>query len=241
MPQFTVKGVDKESQQDKSITVDAESAANAKVKAELQGLIVTDVLDTNKANEPDDSNDDPFGDDAPAPAASKRQSHDPHDDLEEPLWSGTPSHLTAFGRYCIGVALIAVGCVCAFYFQWPYTWIIALLGLLYFVWTYLQITHTKYEVTDQRVLITTGIIARHIEEIELFRVKDSQLNQSLIYRILGLGDIRLFTSDATAPEFDLNGIHKPRELRETIRRHVTIMRKKKGVRELDTPHGMHVG
>ena len=41
MPDYIVKGVDKDSGFDTELVVNAESPANAKVKAELQGLVVT--------------------------------------------------------------------------------------------------------------------------------------------------------------------------------------------------------
>jgi nitrogen fixation-related uncharacterized protein len=40
---FTVEGVSKETAEDVSIQVSAATAANAKVKAELQGVVVTEV------------------------------------------------------------------------------------------------------------------------------------------------------------------------------------------------------
>ncbi len=54
MPQFIVKGVDRESGFDTELKIDAESEANARVKAELKGVVVTDVSDGRWAA-PDDA------------------------------------------------------------------------------------------------------------------------------------------------------------------------------------------
>ena len=43
MPRFTIKGVDRESGLDTDLVVDAESEANAKAKAELKGVVVTET------------------------------------------------------------------------------------------------------------------------------------------------------------------------------------------------------
>ena len=43
MPSFVVLGVDRQSGMDTRVRVDAESPANARVKAELKGILVTDV------------------------------------------------------------------------------------------------------------------------------------------------------------------------------------------------------
>jgi len=43
MPQFKIAGVDKESQLDTELVVEADTEANAKVKAELRGVVVTDI------------------------------------------------------------------------------------------------------------------------------------------------------------------------------------------------------
>ncbi|MGD0462160.1 MAG: hypothetical protein ABSB74_06705 [Tepidisphaeraceae bacterium] len=41
--QYCVEGVDRQTKMDKTLHIQADSAANAKVKAELEGIVVTSV------------------------------------------------------------------------------------------------------------------------------------------------------------------------------------------------------
>ena len=44
MPRYTVCGVDRESQLDTEVVIEAATAANARAKAELRGVVVTEVV-----------------------------------------------------------------------------------------------------------------------------------------------------------------------------------------------------
>ena len=72
-----------------------------------------------------------------------------------------------------------------------------------------------------------------MDEIELYRIKDSTVDNPFILRILGLGNIRLITSDKSTPVITIPAIKDAREVRETIRKRVEYLRDKKRVREVD--------
>jgi uncharacterized membrane protein YdbT with pleckstrin-like domain len=72
--------------------------------------------------------------------------------------------------------------------RWP-------LGLLVLVWAgwlgleYLQWLRTYFVVTDQRVLLRTGVLARHGVEIPLDRITNINYHQGIWERIIGAGDL----------------------------------------------------
>ena len=72
-----------------------------------------------------------------------------------------------------------------------------------------------------------------IDELEIYRIKDSRVQQPLFLRIFGLGTVQLETSDRSNPEVRLHAIRDPRGLREQIRKYVEIQRDRKRVREVD--------
>jgi hypothetical protein len=83
---------------------------------------------------------------------------------------------------------------------------------------------TRYELTTQRLRIFRGVLGNQIDEIELIRVKDTRVKQHAGERMLNVGDISILSADASTPEFVLQNVSKPVEVRELIRK--TIMNEK---------------
>lgn len=86
-----------------------------------------------------------------------------------------------------------------------------------------------YTVTNERIKIVKGLIGKDIENFELIRVQDIDINQNLSERILGIGDITISGADATAPTIILRNIHNPSEVYELLRRAWLAARKKYGL------------
>ena len=92
---------------------------------------------------------------------------------------------------------------------------------------------TVYELTTQRLKIHRGILNRRLEELELYRVKDYIMDQPLLLRLLGLGNLTLVTSDASTPRIAIRAIPGVTAVREQLRTAVQSERDRKRVRELD--------
>ena len=90
-----------------------------------------------------------------------------------------------------------------------------------------------YEINPEELQYTSGILHRKHEYIELFRVKDFQVDRPLIYRFFGLGNLVIYTSDKTTPVFRLEAIRKPEEVYTVLRGLVELNRKEKHVYEID--------
>ncbi len=91
----------------------------------------------------------------------------------------------------------------------------------------------RYEINPEELQYTSGILRRKHEYIELFRVKDFQVDRPLIYRFFGLGNLVVYTSDKTTPVFRLEAIRKPEEVYTVLRGLVELNRKEKHVYEID--------
>jgi uncharacterized membrane protein YdbT with pleckstrin-like domain len=81
--------------------------------------------------------------------------------------------------------------------------------------------------------VISGIFSKDIQEIELFRVKDTMAHQSFFLRLFGLGTITVLSGDANHPRLVLSGVPHAVELREKLRQEVMNLRQRFGVRELD--------
>lgn len=100
------------------------------------------------------------------------------------------------------------------------------------LWTgkpYLSLS-TRYELTTQRLRITQGLFSRTMEEIDLVRVRDSKVTQNLGERSFHVGDIQIFTSDSSTPEFRLENVRDPMEVREILRSAYLAEQKRRGLR-----------
>ena len=63
----------------------------------------------------------------------------------------------------------------------------------------------------------SGVISRRIENIQLFRVRDLGLAQSVVNRLAGVGDIIVTSTDQSAPHYRLRGVQDPREVYDRLR------------------------
>lgn len=98
-----------------------------------------------------------------------------------------------------------------------------------------------YELTDQRLKTTHGIITKVTDDLELYRVRDTRMQQGLWQRVLGLGDVILATTDTTSPEVRLRWLPDAEGLRERIRGLVEARRTAKQVRTLETDDDGAIG
>jgi hypothetical protein len=88
---------------------------------------------------------------------------------------------------------------------------------------------TRYELTTQRLRTYRGILSNNIEEIELIRIKDSKVKQHVGERMLNVGDVSVISADSSTPEFVLQNVRNPVEVRETIRKAVLDEKARRGL------------
>lgn len=151
------------------------------------------------------------------------------------LWKGSPSQWLNIGPFTIALLLAAGIVVGGIFFlpAIPLAVLAAALPIGYAIWRYLIVRTEVFELTSERLRITRGVINQKIGEIELYRVKDSQMTRTWWMRLTGLSSIALQTSDRTLPTLVIPAIHGGAELRELLRTQVEEQRDRKRVREVD--------
>ena len=159
---------------------------------------------------------------APAPDV-KAQA----DESEPTLWEGRTSPKTFLVRFVVGeVATIAwVGLAVA---TWGFgyanlsflTYAVGIALLLFWAITGIRLfraVHSHfYRLTTRRLFITTGLIRRRIDQIDLLRVKDLFVRQNMLASWLGLGHVVVISSEQTLPRATLAGIEGPRQVMDLI-------------------------
>lgn len=153
-------------------------------------------------------------------------------------WTGRPS-LRA--RAVISLLLLIVVVVpCATIFlvvsadsSFGLHWGAAAVGIivfLYVAFTFLRAFYrhvaTSYELSTQRLFVKNGIITQVINEIELIRVDDVQVTRNVFERMLGVGHVRVLSTDRSEPDFFLYAIPDPVKVKDMIREFAQKRRKK---------------
>jgi uncharacterized membrane protein YdbT with pleckstrin-like domain len=153
-------------------------------------------------------------------------------DDESVLWTGRSSQWLNLGHY-LAAAILAAALVFAGMFYHPMLFAALLLPGAYALWKFLVIRTHTYRLSCQRLRVTQGVINQHIDEIELYRVKDSLILRPWWMRLTGLSTISLETSDRSMPKLVIPALPGGAEMREILRKQVEIQRDRKRVREMD--------
>lgn len=150
---------------------------------------------------------------------------------EESLWKSASSQWINAWHF-LGMALVVCGLLLAAF------WVIPLYAavpvpVLWALWRYLAVRTRVYALSSERLRITSGVLNQTVDEVELYRVKDTLLVRPWWMRLIGLSTVILDTSDRSLPRLEIPALAHGAEFREVLRQQVEIQRDRKRVRELD--------
>lgn len=162
---------------------------------------------------------------------------------EETVWRGSMSQWKNFGFF-LWQALFALAIFVIFMLAYQrgsadirnFSWFILLLlvvPILIATKRYLQTKCTVYELTNERLKTTEGVFNKVTDTLEFYRVKDIETHQPFLYRLCGIENVQLTTSDASSPIDFIEAVPHDAGLADKIRNHVEAVRQQKGVREID--------
>ena len=107
---------------------------------------------------------------------------------------------------------------------------LAVVALIILIIKALNLYCTTWTIQQDNLIEKTGILNVSTEEVLLYRVKDIRLYEPLLYRLVGLSQLTIITSDYTNPSIVLYGIKNGEELMTIIRQLVANSRKVEGVK-----------
>jgi hypothetical protein len=153
---------------------------------------------------------------------------------EQTLWEGRYSAKNFLGRGVFNAALIVAWLALAAA-TWGFGYNLAFLTyltggavLLYCCLTgfkYLRARRNSYyRLTSRRLFLTTGIFQRRVDQVELVRIKDLFVRQTMVGSWLDLGTVILISSEPTLPKAVLLGIEGPQHVRDLIWHHTRLER-----------------
>lgn len=132
------------------------------------------------------------------------------DRAESTVWEGHPSYVAAGGTFVLCLL---------------FAWLIFPIFVAFFEW--LRIKNTHYRLTSERMLVTTGVLSKSLQQVELYRVRDISVEYPFLLRVFGKGNIRLLSTDRTSPDLVVSGIDNADTIKEEIRFAVEALRQKK--------------
>jgi uncharacterized membrane protein YdbT with pleckstrin-like domain len=110
--------------------------------------------------------------------------------------------------------------------------IVLLINLIYLSCTItaiLFVMSIRYELTEERLLVYSGILTQKRDEIELYRVNDYKVISPFFMRLFFKGTIKIFSSDQTTPTITLVGMRDAFKVADSIRLHVESIKVKKNI------------
>jgi uncharacterized membrane protein YdbT with pleckstrin-like domain len=164
------------------------------------------------------------------PAPDARRAAAPPKEPERDLWQSRYAARAALHLWLGAAAFWFVAVYVAFAYLsagTPRTVVLVLsfVPLALAVWTVLLTKlSTHYRLTNQRLFVTEGVLSRTISEVELVRVDDVAVRQTLFQRVCGVGDVLLTTTDKHGSEVAIVGIDAPVVVKELIRENVQRLR-----------------
>ena len=88
---------------------------------------------------------------------------------------------------------------------------------------------TKYELTEQKLIINKGFLNVCEEEVRLYRFVDVTMTQTLGQRIFGVGNLHCETNDRSGGNFVIELIKNPRQVKDLLSDTVEAERDRKRV------------
>ena len=164
------------------------------------------------------------------PSADETHALDPAN--EKDLWHGRESWRTSYPAVMAWLIATIVAAVIAVRVRglwgdvgWTLLVCAFVLGVLV-LRKAVKIMSTSYRITTQRLFIRRGILSLTVDQVELLRVDDVRMRQTLLERVLGIGTVEVDSTAHNDPRVSLRGIAQPAMVTEHIRRHTRTLQKR---------------
>ena len=102
----------------------------------------------------------------------------------------------------------------------------------------LPLSFTRYEIIKEegeyaKLININGFLSTRSEEVNLYRIDDFDVHQSLADRLFGVGTITVYCRDASCDKLILQKVKNPYKVREILNKLVLEDRKRVGIRHAE--------
>ena len=115
--------------------------------------------------------------------------------------------------------------------------IIILIWVVYFFYIAIKtlaLKCRKYTITSDRIQYESGILSRSHDNLDLFRITDLTMRRSLLDRLLGIGSIKVISSDKSHPNFIIYKVSQPKETYDLLKKESLHADRRRGVVHLES-------
>jgi uncharacterized membrane protein YdbT with pleckstrin-like domain len=139
---------------------------------------------------------------------------------EHLIFQGHPSWRSILGFYLKGLLVVAVAAAIVYVAVSTGTAVLVALVLLAVVLVggWLKRLFTTYTITDHRLHIRRGIIARAEQQTLVNRVQNVNTRQSVMQRVLQIGTVDFDTAAGDDYEFSFAGVAEPHDVVDAVHR-----------------------
>lgn len=173
--------------------------------------------------------DDPSATDKFRAALQKGRNQEPSD---ETLWEGRYSAKGMIGAWILAT-LVSIVLVVVAVLLGPLFWIPLVALVLLWIGLGLTLAYYKlgmsYSLTSQRFQHRSGVLRQVTDRIETIDIDDVSFEQGLLQRLVGVGTIRIVSSDRSHPDLSLPAIDNVQQVAELIDNTRRQERRRRGV------------
>ncbi|HJZ79270.1 MAG TPA: PH domain-containing protein [Pyrinomonadaceae bacterium] len=157
------------------------------------------------------------------PAAVTPARYREDDEVESVVFTTRPTMLfvkIGYALAVVGAILLTVGLNLVKFVDIPwFVWLpLALAILLIPAYYHLKRNMVRYTLTDSKIEIDYGLIARTTRNIPLSKIQDVTVSASIPQRILGFGDVVVDNASEVGGSTILHNINQPRQYADLILR-----------------------
>jgi uncharacterized membrane protein YdbT with pleckstrin-like domain len=137
---------------------------------------------------------------------------------EREIYQGHPSWRAILGFYIKGFLVGAAAAVLAALIDSVGLGIIAfvVIAAIVILAGFIKRVATVYAITDRRLNIKVGIIARKVQETRLQRVQNVNYSQGVYERIMQIGDVEFTTAGTDESNFVFAGVAQPEQVVQQV-------------------------
>ena len=139
----------------------------------------------------------------------------------------SPSQILNLKAFVFSILAMAAIVAAAIYTKENLVYTLLIIPVVYVLWKYFSLKSIKLKLTDQRIILCEGLLNKTTNETELYRVRDSSIEEPLFFRIFGCGNVNIFTTDEADSQLHFKGYKKPHWLKDQIRNYSEACRQKK--------------
>jgi len=145
---------------------------------------------------------------------------------ENVIYQGHPSWRAILSFYLKGFAVgAAAGVLAAVINEGAGLGVVtfAIIAAITIVVGFIKRVATVYTITDRRLNIKVGIIARKVQETRLQRVQNVNFNQGVYERIMQIGDVEFTTAGTDESNFVFAGVGQPEQVVQAVEKATPIL------------------